>query len=180
MSHILVSPFPTSENKSTTEYTGRFGIVKYDPADPLKRYMLVDCQSALSAGEPVVIDGSGLASHLVSTSIGQVGVVVAAVAGSDTAAWVQITGLVTGAFGSCEITTALAGGVLIGHITTDSTASYFDADTSGGNIVFGARAISSGSTATTPFAGAKAALFTVLLSQGGAFVQGVSQDLKSS
>jgi hypothetical protein len=172
MSHVLVSPFPTSENKSTTEYVGRLGLVKYDPADPLKRYMLVDCQSAFSAGEPVVIDGSGLASRLVSTSIGQVGIIVAAVSGSDTVAWAQITGLHTAAFCSCEVSTVF--GTLIGYVTTDSTAAYFDANSSGGNIVYGARAITSGTTATSPFPAAKAALFQVLLAQGGAYVNGIA------
>ncbi len=168
----------TTTHKTLRGPRGALILANGNPSNPLKKYMLVDCQSALSAGEPVVIDGSGAASHLVSTSIGQVGVIVAAAAGSDTAAWAQITGDYTDAFGSCEISTAL--GVLIAHITTDSTASYFDIDSSGGNIVQGARAMSSGSTATSPFAGAKAALFTVRLSQGGAFVNGVSQNLISS
>ena len=174
---LTVAPFATSETQTTTEYAGKFGVIFIDPDNPLNRYMLVDCQESFVVGEIVVINGSGQASQATSTSVGQLGMIVATVSGSDTAAYAQITGLWSSAVVSSNVTTAAG---LIVPATSDG--GYLDVDTSGGNIVWGARAITAASTATSPFAGISGvgALSDVLVSQGGAFVKGISENLITS
>lgn len=174
---VGIAPFPTSETKTTTEYAGRLGCVFVDPDNPLNSYMLVDCQESFLVGEYVVIDGSGLASQITSTSVGQVGMIVATVSGSDTVAYAQVTGLFSNSIVSSGVTTAAG---LIAGPTTDG--GYLDVDTSGGNIVWGARAVTAASTATSPFAGIAGvgALSDVRVNLGGAFVNGISQNLITS
>jgi hypothetical protein len=172
----VVAPFATSETKSTTEYAGVAGVTFVDPDNPLNTYMLVDCQKAMQVGEVVVINGSGQASQAASTSVGLLGIIVATVAGSDTLAYAQISGSNDSVIVTSGVTTAAG---LVVAVTTDSSHGYFDIDSSGGNIVFGARAISAASTATSPVPGG--ALATVLMRQGGAWVNGlVSQNLITS
>jgi hypothetical protein len=164
---LAVAPFATSETQSTTEYTGKLGVVFTDPDNPLNKYMLVDCQESFIVGEIVVVDGSGLATPISATSVGQVGMVVATVSGSDTAAWVQITGLLEDAICTSGVTTAA---FLIG-ITTGGGS--FDVLTSTeANVVYGGRAVTAASTATSPAHGG--ALADVLFGQGGAFVYGIN------
>lgn len=140
------APFPTSETKATSEYVGPFGRVFIDDTNG-RAYMLVDCQEALSAGEWVVIDASGAASALGSSSRGRVGMIAAAVSGSDTAAWAQIYGP-TGAVGLCssEVTSS---GALIANVTTD-TGTVGEETSTVGNIIFGAFSVAAASTATSP------------------------------
>lgn len=172
LSHTApAAPFPTSDVQATSVYLGKFGVVLSDPANPRDSYMLVDCQQAFAIGEVVVIDVDGLASRPTSTSVGQLGMVVATVSGSDTAAWVQVTGEWSACYTTSDVTT---GALLLVPVTSD--AGYFGILTSsGGNAVIGARAISAPSTATSPAGGG--ALATVYVGMGGAWVNGVSVDL---
>lgn len=170
-------PFPTSETKSTTEYTGAFGHVFYDPSNPQNAYMVVDCQSAFVVGEIVCIDASGLASAITSTSVGLVGVIVATVSGSDTAAYAQIEGDNATAILTSGVTTA---GFLFAPATTD--AGYLDVFVSTeGNVVYGARCTAAPSTATTPLSSATSAsgylgVGTIRMKRGGAFVYGIANN----
>ena len=168
----ISAPFPTSETQATSIYTGKFGIVMHDPANPRDKYMLVDCQESFIVGEVVVIDKDGLASQIGANSVGQVGVVVATVSGSDTAAWVQIAGECSNAVVTSGVTTA---GLLIAPATTDM--GYLDIlTTAGGNVVFGGRAITAASTATSP-GGLALGLSDLYIGEGGAWVNGVNVDL---
>ena len=172
-----VAPFETSETKATSEYAGPFGQVFYDPANPQNAYMLVNCQSAFVPGEAVVIDGSGNASRITSTSVGLVGFIAGTVSGSDTAAFAQVEGEVADAILTSGVTTAA---FLIAPATTDG--GYLDILTSGeANVVYGGRCTVAPSTATTPFTSDTSAsglvgVGTVRLKRGGAFVYGVNSN----
>lgn len=173
MAHLsaapAAAPFPTSETVGTSEYTGKFGDVFRDPNNPRNKYMLVDCQEAFEVGEVVVIDGAGLAIPASASACGQVGMIVATVSGSDTAAWAQIGGLIEDAFATSGVTTA----ALLQVITTGG--GVFDILTSTeGNAVYGARAVTAASTATSPTHGG--ALIDVLVNEGGAFVYGIANN----
>src|SRR5689334_16388733 len=87
----VASPFPLSENQGTSVYLGPFGRRFIDPQTG-SEYLLCDAQEAFDAGEWCVINGSGQASQLTSTSKGRVGIVVAAASSSDLAIWVQVVG----------------------------------------------------------------------------------------
>lgn len=169
-----VAPFATSDTKATSDYRGPFGAVYYDPANPQNAYMLVDCQAAFVVGEVVVIDGSGLASRITSTSVGLVGVIVATVSGSDTAAYAQIEGDNASAILTSGVTTAA---FLIAPATTDG--GYLDIlTTTEANTVYNARCVAAPSTATTPFtsdtqASALVGVGTLRMNRGGAFVYGI-------
>ncbi len=165
------APFPTSETQATSIYTGVVGAVLIDPNNPRDSYMLVDCQESFVVGEIVVIDKDALASQVTNTSVGQLGMVVATVSGSDTAAWVQVTGEWSNALVTSGVTTAA---LLIAPATTDG--GYLDIlTTAGGNAVIGGRAITAPSTATSPSAGG--ALATIYVGGAGAWVNGVNVDL---
>lgn len=167
----VVAPFPTSETKTTTEYTGKVGLVFHDPDNPRNKYMLVDCQESFIVGEVVVIDQDGNASQITSTSRGVVGVIVATVSASDTVAYAQIAGEASNALVTSGVTTAA---MLMAPATTDG--GYLDILTStAANAVFGAVAVTAASTATSPAAGG--ALADLHLADGGAFVHGVAIDL---
>lgn len=165
------APFPTSETQGTSVYTGVFGTILMDPNNPQDQYMLVDCQESFVVGEIVVIDKDGLASQIGNASVGQVGMVVATVSGSDTAAWVQIAGELSNAIVTSDVTTAA---LLLAPATTDG--GYLGIlTTAGGNTVIGGRAITAPSTATSPAFGG--ALTTLYIGRGGAWVNGVNLDL---
>jgi len=165
------APFPTSETQATSIYLGTFGAVLMDPFNPQDRYMLVDCQESFVVGEIVAIDKDGLATQVGSASVGQLGMVVATVSGSDTAAWVQVTGEWSNAIVTSDVTTAA---LLLAPATTDG--GYLGILTSsGGNAVIGARAVTAPSTSTSPAFGG--ALATIYVGMGGAWVNGVNIDL---
>jgi hypothetical protein len=171
----LAAPFPTSETFATSEYRGPFGAVYYDGQNPQDAYMLVNCQESFAIGESVVIDESGLASQIGSTSYGQYGIIVATVSGSDTAAWAQIEGQNDSVILTSGCTTAT---LLFAPATTD--AGYLDFVTSAeGNIVRRVRVITAPSTSTTPFtsdtqASALVGVGSVFIGRGGAFVEGIA------
>ena len=176
-----IAPFPTSETATTTEYRGPFGQVFYDPDNPQDAYMLVNCQEAFVVGEIVVIDQDGLATQIGSASVGIVGVIVATVSGSDTAAFAQIEGENATAILTSGVTTA---GFLYAPATTDG--GYLDLMTStDANVVHGARCTAAPSTATTPFtsdtqASALVGVGTIYMKRGGAFVYGIAGNLATS
>lgn len=180
-SQPLVAPFATSDTLATSEYRGPFGSVYYDPDNPQDAYMLVNCQEAFVVGESVVIDESGLATQISSTSYGQYGVIVATVSGSDTAAWAQIEGENAAAILTSGCTTGL---FVFAPATTDG--GYLDFMTStDGNLVRGVRVITAPSTSTTPFtsdtqASALVGVGTIYIQRGGAFVMGFAENAISS
>lgn len=103
-------------------------------------YMLVDCQQAFSIGEIVVIDGVGAAIPITATAKGRVGIIVEAIAASDTWAWALINGQASALLTS-DVTTAcyLVGG----------TSGLADILTStGGNIIYGLTCNAAPSSAT--------------------------------
>lgn len=175
MAHLsgppTAAPFPTSETRPTSEQLGPFGVVMHDPSNPRNGYMLVNCQEAFEVGEVVCIDQDGLATQIGSNSVGQVGMIVATVSGSDTAAWAQVTGELSNAIVTSGVTTGLP---LIAPATSDGGYLSF-LTTGGGNVVQGGRAITAASTATSPtFGGGLADLF---IGMGGAWVNGIASDM---
>lgn len=164
---LSIAPFATSETKATSEHAGPFGVRFIDPDNPSDSYMLVDCQESFAVGEIVCLDKDGLATPISATSVGQVGMIVATVSGSDTAAWAQVTGDLSSALCTSDVTTAA---FLIG-VTTDVGA--FGSLTSGeANVVYGGRAVSAASTATSPTS--HLGTCTVHIGFGGAFVYGIN------
>lgn len=140
-----VGPFATSDTQATSVYTGPFGRIFVDDSNG-REYMLVDCQEAFTIGEVVVIDAAGAATALTNTSRGRVGVVAGTVGGSDTAAYVQISGPISSVLCSSDVTTA---GLLIANVSTD-TGTVGEATSTVGNIIFGAWATGAATTATSP------------------------------
>lgn len=173
-----IAPFPTSETQATSEFRGPFGQVFRDPDVPMNAYMLVNCQEAFVIGEVVVINAAGEASQITNNSFGTVGVIVATVSGSDTAAYAQVEGENASTILTSGVTTA---GLLFAPATSDG--GYLDILTSAeGNVVIGARCTVAPSTATTPFtsdtqASGTCGVGTVFFVRGGAFVTGVANNL---
>lgn len=96
--------FPTSETIGTSVAAPPLGSRWVDKDG--NEYIVVDCQSSFVAGEFVYIDSANLATRLTDTATSaRVGVIVAAVSGSDTKAYAQIYGLYAGAVGSSAVTT---------------------------------------------------------------------------
>lgn len=140
------APFPTSETLASSNYSGPYGRVFVDDSTG-SEYMLVDCQEAFTVGEVVVIDAAGAATAIDTASRGRVGVIVATVSGSDTAAWAQIYGPTSSSVLCSSGVTSV--GALIANVTTD-TGSFGELTSAAGNIVYGAHAIQAASTATSP------------------------------
>jgi len=140
------APFPTSETLASSDYDGPYGRVFVDDSTG-SEYMLVDCQEAFTVGEVVVINAAGAASAVTDSSRGRVGIIVATVSGSDTAAWAQIYGPTSSSvLCSSGVTSA---GALIANVSTD-TGSFGELTSSAGNVVYGAHSIQAASTATSP------------------------------
>lgn len=141
----VASPFPLSENQSTSEYRGPFGRRFIDPATG-NEYLLADAQEAFDAGEWCVINADGQASQLTNTSKGRVGIVVAAAATSDLAVWVQVVGKYAGGYCSSNVTT---GGILIAPATSD-VGIVNEMSSTDANVVFGAAAITVAVSTVSP------------------------------
>lgn len=139
------APFPTSEVVATSIYTGPFGRRRVDPGSG-KEYILCDAQEAFDAGEWAVINASGQASQLTSTSKGRIGIVVAAASTSDNAIWVQVVGEYSGGYCTSAVTSA---GIIIAPATTD-VGQVTELTTAGGNVIFGATATSPGVSTVSP------------------------------
>lgn len=108
-------------------------------------YLLVDCQSSFVAGEWACMDGDGLASQLGANSKGRVGIIVDAVAASDTLAWVIRVGALATALFTSGVTTAA---------TLKAGTGCADLNTSaGGNVIYNATCTVAPSTATSPTVG---------------------------
>jgi hypothetical protein len=163
-----VAPFPTSETKSTTEYVGRLGVRFIDPDNPQDSYMLVDCQESFAIGEIVCISKDALATPLSATSVGQVGMIVATVSGSDTVAYAQVTGELTSAY----VTSSVAIDALLVGYTTDAGA-FARLTSAAANVVYGAQAVTSAAD-TSPTSVLQTA--TIFIGFGGAWVTGIAHD----
>ena len=125
MAHLtgsIVFPHPTSGSvvaSSSAPPLVPFGTEAADAAG--NRYLYVDFGQALAIGELCGINESWLATELLTTSRGRVGVVVSTISSSDYGGWVQV-------FGTCDkllaasntLTTAL--GVAPSTSTTDGYA----------------------------------------------------------
>lgn len=141
----VASPFPLSENVATSIYVGPFGRRFIDPANG-NEYLLCDAQEAFDAGEWCVINGSGQASQLTSTSKGRVGIVTAAASSSDLAVWVQVVGQYAGGYCSSAVTT---GGMLIAPATTD-VGIVTEMTSTDANVIFGAAATTAAVSTVSP------------------------------
>jgi hypothetical protein len=96
--------FPTSETVGTSVADPALGSL-WTTAVGDKVFVVVDCQVAFVAGEPVYIDEANLATRFIDANAasGRVGVITAAVSGSDTKAYAQIYGLYSGAPGTSNV-----------------------------------------------------------------------------
>ena len=147
-----------TDTRGTSENDPRLG-QRFKDNDG-NEYVVVDCQQAFVAGEWVYIDHAHAATRLKDdASNGRVGIIVAAVSGSDTKAYAQIYGLYSGAAGTSNVATSKfidvpTGtsdlGVVGGKATSDGT----------GVIIQGAYAV------TAPDSGATSAYSTSFVSAG--------------
>lgn len=112
-------------------------------------YIVVDCQQAFVAGEFVYIDSANLATRLNDTLVSaRVGVITAAVSGSDTKAYAQIYGLYEGAVGTSNVATSKAIGVGTGTSDIGSVTGINTSDDNG-TVILGAYAVTATDSATT-------------------------------
>lgn len=141
------APFPSSETIGTSVADPKLG-ARFADGDG-NEYIVVDCQQAFVAGEFVFIDSAHAATRLVNGGTnGRVGVIVAAVSGSDTKAYAQIYGLYAGAVGTSNVETSEFLGVPtntsdIGAVTTVGTSD------AGGIVIYGAYAVTAPDSAST-------------------------------
>jgi hypothetical protein len=136
--------FPTSETVGTSVAAPALGSRWRDTSG--NEYVIVDCQEAFVAGEPVYIDSANLATQLTTDVAGRVGVIVASVSASDTKAYAQIYGLYAGAAG----TSAVATSRYLTQVATTDMGAFGGVDSSGtGQIVHGAYAVTAAASDTT-------------------------------
>jgi hypothetical protein len=96
--------FPTSETVGTSVPTPKLGSHWFDASE--NEYVVVDCQQAFVAGEWVYIDSAHLATRMTDSAVSsRVGVIAAAVSGSDRKAYAMIYGLYSGAVGTSNVAT---------------------------------------------------------------------------
>jgi hypothetical protein len=157
------APFATSETVGTSLADPRLG-TRWKDADG-NEYVIVDCQQAFVAGEWVYIDHNNLATRLTDSGVnGRVGVITAAVSGSDTKAYAQIYGLYSGAAGTSAVATSFFLGVptgtsdigVVGKVATSEAvgvvingAYAVSAPDSGATSAYATSFISAGSSVTT-------------------------------
>lgn len=123
-------------------------------------YVVVDCQQAFVAGEWVYIDHVGLATRLTDSGVpSRVGVIVAAVSGSDTKAYAQIYGLYSGAAGTSNVATSKYIDVPTGTSDIGVVGGKASSD-AGGTLIYNAYAV------TAPDSGATSAYATSFISAG--------------
>lgn len=106
-------------------------------------YVVVDCQSALTIGEWVGIDGNGLGTTLSTATKGRVGIIVETIGSSDTLALAIVVGTFASALFSSSVTTAVAQLLADAQYPTLGTSA-------GGNVIFNATCTVAPSTATSP------------------------------
>ena len=144
----------TAANLSTSETIGTSNPdpalgSKWTNAVGDKEYVVVDCQQAFVAGEFVFIDAAHLATRLNDTVVSaRVGVIVAAVSGSDTKAYAQIYGLYEGAVGSSAVATSKAIGVAVGSSDIGAVTGINTSDDNG-VLIHGVYAHTATDSATT-------------------------------
>ena len=142
------APFPDSETIGTSVADPALGSLWTNAAGD-KVFIVVDCQQAFVAGEFVYISSAHAATRLNDTyTSGRVGVMVAAVSGSDTKAYAQIYGLYEGAVGSSSIATSLRLGVAAGSSDIGAAAGFSDSDEAN-VVIHGAYAVTATDSATT-------------------------------
>jgi hypothetical protein len=123
-------------------------------------YVVVDCQQAFVAGEWCYISAEHLATRLtVDGTAGRVGVITAAVSGSDTKAYAQIYGLYSGAAGTSNVATSFFIGIPSGTSDIGVVSKVATSDAVG-IVIQGAYAVSS------PDSGATSAYATSFVSAG--------------
>lgn len=153
------SPIPTSETVGTSVADPGVG-QRFIDADG-NEYVVVDCQQAFVAGEWVYIDHAHLATRLtVDGTNGRVGIITAAVAGSDTKAYAQIYGLYSGAAGTSNVATSFFLGIQSGTSDLGVVGKVATSDATG-IVINGAYAV------TSPDSGATSAYATSFVSASG-------------
>lgn len=95
----------TGDPGSFPAYRLPVGVCVFNPDDG-NEYRLVDCQQANAIGDWVVIDGSGLATTLATTSKGRCGVIQETVGASDTLSWALVAGSSANVAFTSDVTTA--------------------------------------------------------------------------
>lgn len=125
-----------------------------------KEFIVVDCQRAFVAGEFVYINADHQAIRLNDTfTAGRVGVITAAVSGSDTKAYAQIYGLYEGAAGSSNLSTSKRIGIAVGSSDIGVVSGFLDSDEAS-VIIHGAYAVN------TPDSGAANSYASSFVSAG--------------
>ena len=146
------SPIGTSETVGTSVADPSLG-ARFVDRDG-NEYVVVDCQQAFVAGEWVYIDHNNLATRLNTDGTnGRVGVITAAVSGSDTKAFAQIYGLYSGAAGTSNVATSFFLGVPTGTSNLGVIGKVATSDATG-IVIHGAYAV------TSPDSGATSAYAT--------------------
>jgi hypothetical protein len=142
------APFPSSETVGTSVADPALGS-RWANAAGDKEYIVVDCQQAFVAGEFVYINSAHAATRLTDTlTSGRVGVIVAAVSGSDTKAYAQIYGLYEGAVGSSNVATSLPIGPAVGSSDIGAVG-HAPSSNEGTAVIQGAWAVTATDSATT-------------------------------
>ena len=138
------APFPTSETVGTSVADPKLGSWWVDGDNNV--YMVVDCQEAFVAGEPVYIDNSNLAIQLTNGVQGRVGIIVASVSASDTKAYALIYGSYAGSAGTSAVSTSR----FLTQVATTDMGAFGAVDSSGtGEIVYNAWAVTAAASDTT-------------------------------
>jgi hypothetical protein len=155
----ITAAMSTSETVGTSVGDPRVG-QRYKDVDG-NEYVVVDCQQAFVAGEWVYIDHAHLATRLtVDGTNGRVGVITAAVSGSDTKAYAQIYGLYSGAAGTSNVATSFFLGLQSGTSSIGVIGKVATSDATG-LVINGAYAV------TSPDSGATSAYATSFVAADG-------------
>lgn len=142
------APFPSSETVGTSVADPALGS-RWTNAAGDKEYIVVDCQQAFVAGEFVFIDQAHLATRMNDTLVNsRVGVIAAAVGGSDTKAYAQIYGLYEGAVGSSNVASTLPIGPAVGSSDIGAVG-HAPSSNEGTAVIQGAWAVTTPDSATT-------------------------------
>jgi len=143
------APFPTSETVGTSVADPALGSL-WTTAIGDKVFVVVDCQSAFVAGEPVYIDEANLATRFIdaNAATARVGVITAAVSASDTKAYAQIYGLYAGAAGTSNVASSKVLGAAVAVCDLAAFAGFNDSDEAS-VVIFGAYAVNAADSGAT-------------------------------
>jgi hypothetical protein len=145
----FAAPFPSSETVGTSVADPALGSL-WTTATGDKVFVVVDCQQALVAGEPVYIDEANLATRFIDANAAsaRVGVIVAAVSASDTKAYAQIYGMYSGAPGTSNVATCKLLGAATAVCDLAAFSGFNDSDEAA-VVIFGAYAVTATDSGAT-------------------------------